>query len=272
MLTQTFEKRDPRKLKPHPLHLKLYPTRTPSQQMLDEIADIGIQQPPIILPDDTIISGHCRTQAAIAANITEIRVIVRHDLEDKHLETQQLVISLNATQVNRDNATRCREAAHLADIIKQINQQRQKLFLKQFKTDYQKLQEPDTEHRSAQSGGTVNPAETREVVAETLNVSRRTAENMIAVGRAISNAEDSGDNNTADSLTTAANLSISKTARHLDKPTKTTRKAPHTPSVISTLKHISDLLKSLQTHPHTNQKLQHLATTCQKLINNLNNN
>ncbi|MCE9554556.1 MAG: ParB/RepB/Spo0J family partition protein [Planctomycetes bacterium] len=72
-------------LKPHPLNGVLFrrPTEQQMEQRAEDIRLRGLQHPIEILPDDTIICGHCRVEALKLLGHKTVAAIVRADLAAK---------------------------------------------------------------------------------------------------------------------------------------------------------------------------------------------
>lgn len=119
---QTFERRDPRKLKP--FHLAAQFERSIDDGFL-ESCDRGIDSPLLILADDTVISGHRRLKAALHLGKSEVPVIVRRDWSDP------LVAELKFYETNQQEGwtteQKLRVYARVKDILSVQAAQRQKV-------------------------------------------------------------------------------------------------------------------------------------------------
>src|SRR4051794_21722980 len=71
-------------LKPHPLQKEIYGERADwqIQELADSMADHGQDEPVEVLPDNTIVSGYGRVDAAKRLGWKTIRCWVRRDLEE----------------------------------------------------------------------------------------------------------------------------------------------------------------------------------------------
>ncbi len=72
-------------LKPHPKQAEMFLDLPEHelQRLAENIDKNGLENPPEILPDGTLIKGHQRVRAAQSLGWTEIEVIVRHDLAEQ---------------------------------------------------------------------------------------------------------------------------------------------------------------------------------------------
>src|SRR4051812_43483222 len=66
--------RDPRSLKPHPRNARTHPEKQIAK-LTASIRAMGFNVPVLISSDDTILAGHCRVIAAIAASLQTIPTI-----------------------------------------------------------------------------------------------------------------------------------------------------------------------------------------------------
>ena len=79
MSNENMQKRNPAELKPHPKNPR-GEIDTESPGFLDFVEDIrrrGIIQPIVITPDNRILAGHRRREAAIAAGLETVQVVIR---------------------------------------------------------------------------------------------------------------------------------------------------------------------------------------------------
>lgn len=192
MVKQTFERRDPAKLTNHLANIKIYGGKEPSKEFVDSCKD-GIHTPLLILPDGTIISGHSRRIAANFWGHKDVPVIVRYDLADDPLLAELVLIQCNA-QREKTNEQIAKEAARLNEIFTEFAKRRQKAG--------KPCAEVNTTSETAEKEA---KGRSHEKVAETLGISKNAARNAAEVGKAIKDAEASGDTKAADDLKETVN-------------------------------------------------------------------
>lgn len=189
---QTFERRDPAKLKNHLSNIQIYGGKEPSAEFIESCKD-GIHTPLLILPDGTIISGHSRRLAACHWGHKDVPVIVRYDLADDPLMAELVMIQCNA-QREKTNDQIAKEAARLKEIFGEFAARREKA------------------GKPCPNVGTGSiPAEkeakgrTVEKIGKVLGVSKNTAADAAEVGQAIKAAEQSGDTKAAEEIKETVN-------------------------------------------------------------------
>ena len=89
-------------LRNNPLNEEIYGTEDVDPDLLRSIQDHGVDTPIEVLPDGTIIKGHRRKLHAEEAGLTEVPVIVRHELNSPE-EVGFALIEDNRHQRNRTN-------------------------------------------------------------------------------------------------------------------------------------------------------------------------
>ena len=222
-----FERRDPKTLKNHLLSVSIYGTQPPDKAFLDSLdAHGGIHTPLIILNDGTLIAGHRRRQGAIIKAYKEVPCIVRLDLEDKPLEVERMIISSNKDTRIRTDDILAREAAALAEIESKEAAIRMKLGVKTQKphpvaispqgvnlAQTDAMPKPDSREKTGK---------TRQNVARSLDIGEKKAAEAIVVGKAIKQAEDAGDKETAEKIVTVARDQSIHAAATMVSPPKTT--------------------------------------------------
>src|SRR5690349_19869587 len=107
--TNTFERRNPFKLKNRKLNAEIYGDIADDDFV--KSCERGIEIPLMILPDDTIVAGHRRMQAARKMKMKDVPVIVRRDLTDP-LDIEWAFIISNKTR-EKSAAQLAKEAAKL---------------------------------------------------------------------------------------------------------------------------------------------------------------
>lgn len=121
MARNTYETRNPAVLKNHPLNIELYGDK-PNDEFVASVKEHGVLEPIQIMPDNTIISGHRRNQAAKINRLKEVRVVVRNDLAD-NLDAELALLECNR-QREKTNEERAREFRIRAKIEQQIAERR----------------------------------------------------------------------------------------------------------------------------------------------------
>lgn len=222
MVTQTFERRDPRSLRNHLLSIRIYGQDRPSDDFLKSVEMDGVTDPLVILPDGTIISGHTRKLAAVILKLESVPCLVRHDLVDQPLAVERMVISSNKQRVKTGDIL-AREASALAEIETVMAEKREKSGVK-----------ANPVLTSAQG----SPGRTIEKVGEALNIGKDKAKDAIKVGDAIAKAEAAGDQKTADKIVEAAKKSVHAAARLIAPPKKAAASKPQTTEIPANLQPI----------------------------------
>lgn len=213
---RTNETRDPHKLKNHPLNIKLYGDKPPKPEFVAGVKKHGILEPLLITVDDVVVAGHTRKNAARIAGLKEVPVIVLRDVTDS-LDLEELLIISNR-QREKDNETLAREAARLAGIEEARAEARQKANLKlgaarpPVGTNAHQRENPEKNDDSGRA---------REKVAEALGVGEQSANKLIKAGKALEDAEESGDTEKAEEIKAGLQKSVSaghKAATKEDEP------------------------------------------------------
>lgn len=180
------------KLKPHPLHDKIYgkPQVAPDFEALrDSIKERGVMVPLIITRDNIVISGRTRLFFATQQHIDEVPCQVFASTDPLEIETA--LIHANR-QREKTSEQKAREFKHL----KRIEEERAK----------QRQEEAAIKGNKARAGIPVKenfpePAgQSRDLAAEQVGWSGRTAEKAAVVVEAIDEAEEEGDTEAAEEL------------------------------------------------------------------------
>lgn len=99
-------------LKIYPRQDELFPMHLPAEDaaLAEDIKENGLQHPIEVLPNQTILAGHRRAEAALELGWTEIDAIIRYDLEEKgDRAIQEYVIhdNFHRRQLSRLDRARC---------------------------------------------------------------------------------------------------------------------------------------------------------------------
>lgn len=116
------EMRSPDELKRHEEHKQIYGEITISDWLVEDIAENGIRDRLIILPDNTVISGWRLRQHSLKAGVDEIQITVK-EYEYEWQEREAIVA--NNQQRNKTFSQRMREAEVLEEVEKRRATQRQ---------------------------------------------------------------------------------------------------------------------------------------------------
>jgi len=189
---------DPNNLKNNLLNIELYGD-SPDHKFVELVRDNGVIEPIVITQENQIISGHRRNQAAKICGLKEVPVTIV-DVTDE-LEIQRLLILFNE-QREKTTEQRAREFKKLKEIE-------------------QKLREKNAKHcNSSVSGKVANlpPAESgkksRDIAAEKVGMSARSAEDAAKVVDRIDELEEAGEAEEAEALRDELNnKSVSSAAK-----------------------------------------------------------
>ena len=110
--TRTTETWPIDQLKPHPKQTEVFSDLSEHelQRLVESIEKNGLEHPPEILPDGTLIKGHQRVRAAKSLGWTEIQVIVRNDLAAQGAEAVEeafITDNLDRRQLGPLEIARC---------------------------------------------------------------------------------------------------------------------------------------------------------------------
>jgi len=108
--------RDPHELNRHPVNERIYGDEDITEDFVESIEE-GVREPIVITPDDTIISGHRRVEAAIEAELDEVPVRVKR-FEDEDAEKEAIV------DYNRQRTKTFSQKMMEAKVLKEIEQER----------------------------------------------------------------------------------------------------------------------------------------------------
>jgi|GEM_PF-4302275 len=192
-----FNKVDPKNLKNHILNIKLYGDKQ-DQELKKLIEENGVLEPIVVMPDNTIISGHRRNQCAKMLGLKEVPVIIRQDLTDP-LEIEKTLI-LSNKQREKSTELKAREYQRLKEIEAEQAEKR----MKTGKTD------PKVNLPEGQKKG-----QSRDIAAKEVGMSGSTAEKASKVVEKIDELEEAGAVEEAAELRETLNKSVSGAARKI---------------------------------------------------------
>lgn len=197
-MKRSLEHRNPEKLKNHPKNAEIYGT-IPDPEFVEHIKKYGVLCPLLITPENVVIGGHRRRQAAIMAGIKDVLVIVCRGLSE--LDVCELLLADNKY---RDKTTeqRAREYEFGLEIEKKRAEERQKAGKK-----------AATDLTSNLTEGT---GEAAAIAAEKVGMSKNTAKKAAKVVQKIDEAEAAGDTETAEHLRETLNKSVSAAAKEIE--------------------------------------------------------
>lgn len=203
-MKRTLETRKPKSLKIHPENTKLY-GNIAEPEFIAHVKKYGIISPLLITSDDRVIGGHRRRQAALNLKIEEVPVIVlREDLSEDDI---LLLLLADNRYRDKDNETRAREFQMLVEIEERKAKERQKTLNN--KGGALKENVPEARGQS------------RDIAAEKVGMSGKTAEKAAKVVKAIDEAEEAGDTEKAEELRETLNKSVSAASKAVeDKPAR----------------------------------------------------
>lgn len=108
--------RDPHELDRHPVNERIYRKEDITEDFVESIEE-GVREPIVITPDDTIISGHRRVQAAKEAELDEVPVRVER-FEDEDAKKEAIV------DYNRQRTKTFSQKMMEAKVLKEVEQER----------------------------------------------------------------------------------------------------------------------------------------------------
>jgi len=108
--------RDLHELDRHPVNERIYGEEDITEDFVESIEE-GVREPVVITPNDTIISGHRRVEAAIQAELDEVPVRVE-TFEDEDAEKEAIV------DYNRQRTKIFSQKMMEAKVLKEIEQER----------------------------------------------------------------------------------------------------------------------------------------------------
>lgn len=201
----TIEERNPKDLKNHHDNIGLYGDK-PDQEFIEKVAKHGITTPLTILPDNTVVCGHRRRQAAMINKMKTVPVFVRHDLSDP-LDIQELLVLDNAQRVKTTE-----QKAREYKLLKEIEAERAKGRQSHGETAPGKRLGENSPKRS-KGKKTGKKGKSSDAAAEKVGMSSKTAEKAAKVVDAIDEAEAAGDTEKADQLRGTLNKNVSAAHR-----------------------------------------------------------
>lgn len=211
MPAQTFEHRDPEKLKNHPINASIYGS-APDEEYIASVKEHGITEPLIITPGNVVISGHRRRQAAIMCGIKQVDVIVLHELTNPLLIERRLILANRHREKTTEQ--RAREFENLKRIESELAEQRMKSTLKKGDSPAMpNLAQRENAEKTPKKGAA------RKLAAEAVGMKPTTAEAAVEVVHAIDEAEAKGETErAADLRDTLNNKSVSAAAAKVKPP------------------------------------------------------
>lgn len=185
----TIEWIHPSELKNHPTNISIYGD-TPDQELVESVRQHGVfEDHPIgyVMDGDfrRIVSGHRRNQAAKITKQESVPIVRLKLLEGDPLAIEERIILSNKQRVKTKEQL-AREAAHLINIESR-------------RAEARKLSGTG-DHRGTSTPEVVAKGRAREIVAESLGVSDKTARNLITAGKALEDAEKNGHTKKAESI------------------------------------------------------------------------
>lgn len=174
-------------LKPHPLNEEIYSDGADAD-LVESIKKIGVLHRVVVTPTYTIVSGHRRRAAAMAAGLKKIPVEVAEHLVDPNDVEEALILS-NRSRA-RTNEQKAREIMHLERIESVRAEERMRRGVKD------------------EDGG-----RSLDKAAEKLDMSATTAHRAKKVIEAIDDAVADGDEETAENLKDKMNKSVAGALR-----------------------------------------------------------
>jgi len=226
-------------LRNNPLNEEIYGTEDVDPDLLRSIQDHGVDTPIEVLPDGTIIKGHRRKLHAEEAGLTEVPVIVRHELNSPE-EVGFALIEDNRHQRNRTNIQKVREIMYLTGMLQTQNRIRKATGLPVYEADAhtdEELMELSgmsresyeqvaslTESYAARFGSSASP---QDVACDHIGVSKKTfmqGQNALKTAEAWRSA---GNDKKADQIEEALHKGIStgyQVAKKIGQPGKRSEK------------------------------------------------
>ena len=188
-------RRNPKDLRPHPLNDEIYGDRT-DPDLIKSIQDKGVLNPLLITHDNRIISGHRRWGSALAISLESVPVVIFGSTDE--LEIEEALIESNRQRA-KTNEQIGREYTHLSRIINEREDKRSSNGKKQqgLVVDSSKPL-PDTQ---SSLPPTVK-------AAQSIGVSRPTADKAAAVVKAIDGLKAEGKTVQAEEVRKKLNTSV----------------------------------------------------------------
>lgn len=192
---------NPFNLKNNGLNIELYGD-DPDPEFVELVRENGVIEPIVVTQENVIISGHRRNQAARICGLKEVPVTIV-DVKDE-LEIQKLLILFNE-QREKTTEQRAREFKKLKEIEQKLRSRGAKPC------------------NSSVSGKVANlpPLEegkkTRDIAAEKVGMSARSAEEAVTVVEEIDRRKEAGDIEGAAELSEKLEKSVSGAAREVKK-------------------------------------------------------
>jgi protein gp37/ParB-like chromosome segregation protein Spo0J len=182
-----MDMRKTRDLRPHEANERIYGDHADSG-LVDSIAEHGIYNPLLITHDNRIIAGHRRHEAALRLGLAEVPVVVFGS--DDELDIEEALIESNRQRA-KTNEQVGREYARLKDIFRE-----------------RESKQGARNDLNGTSGKTLPEVKPTQRAADTLGVSRPTADRAAAVVQTIDSLREDGKTREADQLRTTLNKSV----------------------------------------------------------------
>lgn len=199
----------PENLKNNGLNIELYGDK-PDPAFVELVRENGVIEPIVVTQENVIISGHRRNQAAKICGLKEVPVTIV-DVKDE-LEIQKLLILFNE-QREKTTEQRAREFKKLKEIEEKLRSRGKKALKTGADLNVANLPQLEEGKRS------------RDIAAEKVGMSARSAEDAAKVVDEIDRRKEAGDTEGAEELREELNTkSVSSAARKAgtkkDKPKK----------------------------------------------------
>lgn len=190
-MTPIINRIDPRNLKDHPLNVKVYGDH--ADEKFVESCRKGIKEHLHVTPDNVVISGHRRKNAAIKIGFADVPVIVRMDLTDP-LDIEEALLLANDSR-DKTVEQRAREFKELERIESERAKIRKTAGLKKGDSPVSlNSDEREKQGKNAENGRSDAKA------AAAVGMGKDAARQASEVVDAIDEAEAEGDTETAEEL------------------------------------------------------------------------
>lgn len=191
---------DPRGLNDHPSNVEIYGDEI-DETLVESVRANGVIQPLIVTSSLTVVSGHRRKRAAIAAGLSEVPCIIYPGDDPDRVEW-----SLIESNRQREKTTeqRAREAARLLEIEKRLAAKRKEATQavpgeQVGRKEVKPVSPPTKPEENADSG------KSRERIGKVVGMSGPTVSAAVEVVHKIDAAKAAGDTETAAKLTETLN-------------------------------------------------------------------
>lgn len=199
-LSTRIETRQLSTLKPHPRNEEIYGDSC-DQDLIESVRRQGVTGI-VILPDATILSGHRRVEAALAAELIECECIVRNDLEDEW-DVLEALLDYNR-QRDKTTEQRARELEAYLEVECERAKDRQRAAGGDRKSEKYKQKSLVKNFTPAING------KSREIAAAKVGLSHPTAKKARAVVKAADRLKQKGNSQEAKDLIDTLNKNVDK--------------------------------------------------------------